>query len=990
MTQITDTRMVRTLLSEARRLLGAGDIQRARDAFIQVLTADPQSIAALNGLAECAFITGNVDTADQYALRALQLAPNDIETLNNAGVILYQRGEYAKAEQALLRAVTNDATNTDTNINLLNVYGKVASKQKLSRDQTKRLLDSLQHLTTKPIDDDRRELLEENHRLRDNVLAHFAGRYATNQHRILLHRPANGALKYLMDSWCEVLNHMGIPTSLMNWGDSTENTFATFRPTVFITVGDPTYEQQLDTSFIRRYRNNHSLSIAHIYGGHRIEPTDFTITFHLDPASHQELAKIDMPLLALPFGINPRRHFMRSGHEVWDYFFVGSNSHLKSETTNQYLMPIVNRYTGVLAGTNWPVGVGELSVNQASLAYNFAKIYPNFHLPWQYEAVDEINERTYIIPACGGFELVDNPAAMSLMFRHDEMAVARSVSDYYDKFAHYLVNPDKRLPFTHKGMRRVYEQYTLFHRLIALAEHLGISEHAGSDQKLQATPPRITLSNPQPSISVIIPTRNRSTLLTRTLAMLTQQDYPSLEVVVVDDASTDDTALVIDKYRDRLPRLVTHRNRGNLGAITSFCKAAELATGEYILMFADDDLLAPGALRELVKPLAHRQADIIYCDLQVIDQNDTPGAVWHYRSYDDKWELMRHLLQNGANVIPEAHLIKREVFDKYYVAWYQRRCVGPIFVPAIDSLRLEYIPRPLYLYRIHSDSTFKDVTGLLSRNKGVTNYMNMIMYRHSPVQLFNSGRGRSLQMAIGEAILNYVKLLLTHGGKFVQGTFYTGHQYTRADHLFGMYYEYAWHWLDVARKYLDDQLTITRLQENIARELGGGYEPVRSNQLPRVYRNLPWFAYRSPQNVCDFVPFDMITVGRHDALELDEYCIYREGTIDMRVPNKRVVSVSEMGPLLDDHVYQIVNVCDPAQLGPVLRLLEHRELYFTTVVDVTGQPQIKSSLLANRIEVSNSIVETFDDYLSLIREGSGLSPWSTPSNAQRAHQMEVV
>ncbi len=90
------------------------------------------------------------------------------------------------------------------------------------------------------------------------------------------------------------------------------------------------------------------------------------------------------------------------------------------------------------------------------------------------EEYNEINERTYIIPACGGFELVDGPVAIREIFAADEMAVADSPAEYHDMFDYFLRNPDKRLSYIEKGMRRVWDQYTLFHVLSKLAAFLDI------------------------------------------------------------------------------------------------------------------------------------------------------------------------------------------------------------------------------------------------------------------------------------------------------------------------------------------------------------------------------------------------------------------------------------------------------------------------------------------------------------------------------------
>jgi len=270
---------------------------------------------------------------------------------------------------------------------------------------------------------------------------------------------------------------MGISTDVLNWGDSTRAKLDSFRPTAFITVADPAFMGQIDSASLSAYRKAHGLKIGHITTlSHTCDPCDFLITFHLDPSRDPALSAVDRPLLSLPFGINPMQHYMRPGREIWDFFFVGTNSHLKIQQTEAYLTPLLKQYRGVLAGVNWLAGIGELPIDLAALFYNSAAIYPNYHLESNFRSFNEITERSYIIPACGGFELTDSPQAMKELFTHDEMAQADSPAEFQEMFRHFLDNPQERLSYVRAGMRKVYAQYTLFHRLDRLAQHLGAQE----------------------------------------------------------------------------------------------------------------------------------------------------------------------------------------------------------------------------------------------------------------------------------------------------------------------------------------------------------------------------------------------------------------------------------------------------------------------------------------------------------------------------------
>jgi len=96
-------------------------------------------------------------------------------------------------------------------------------------------------------------------------------------------------------------------------------------------------------------------------------------------------------------------------------------------------------------------------------------------------------------------------------------------------------------------------------------------------------------------ISVILPTYNRAPILLQTLRTVLNQSFQNFEVLVWDDASTDDTEEVVGALSDR--RIVYHKNNNNLGYGPNLRAAYGHATGDIIYLLGDDDLLFPWALR---------------------------------------------------------------------------------------------------------------------------------------------------------------------------------------------------------------------------------------------------------------------------------------------------------------------------------------------------------------------------------------------------------
>lgn len=92
-----------------------------------------------------------------------------------------------------------------------------------------------------------------------------------------------------------------------------------------------------------------------------------------------------------------------------------------------------------------------------------------------------------------------------------------------------------------------------------------------------------------PTVSIIIPSYNRAHYLIEALDSALNQTYPNLEVIVVNDGSTDETEEILAPYRKRI-RYITQENRGWAGAKN---RGLEAATGEFLCILDDDDRIHP-------------------------------------------------------------------------------------------------------------------------------------------------------------------------------------------------------------------------------------------------------------------------------------------------------------------------------------------------------------------------------------------------------------
>lgn len=125
-----------------------------------------------------------------------------------------------------------------------------------------------------------------------------------------------------------------------------------------------------------------------------------------------------------------------------------------------------------------------------------------------------------------------------------------------------------------------------------------------------------------PLVSIGMPVYNGSRFLSAALTALVNQTFADFEVIICDDASTDDTAAICSAFMAKDRRFLYHRNPETLGAGPNFNKAFELSHGQYFKWVAHDDLIEPTYLERCVGLLLDHP-DIVLCHSQTLVDDGT-------------------------------------------------------------------------------------------------------------------------------------------------------------------------------------------------------------------------------------------------------------------------------------------------------------------------------------------------------------------------------
>lgn len=160
-----------------------------------------------------------------------------------------------------------------------------------------------------------------------------------------------------------------------------------------------------------------------------------------------------------------------------------------------------------------------------------------------------------------------------------------------------------------------------------------------------------------PLVSICIPTYNGAEFIRQTMQSLIDQNYNNIEIIVVDDCSTDKTIEYVKEFDD--PRIKVIVNDSNLGPLGNYSKSLSYSSGKYAKMICQDDILLPEMIEKQVAVMEENSnVSVVTGASRVIDEKDnvimTRRLYKHDKIIDGKKFILRTF--SGRNLYGEPFL----------------------------------------------------------------------------------------------------------------------------------------------------------------------------------------------------------------------------------------------------------------------------------------------------------------------------------------------
>ena len=227
------------------------------------------------------------------------------------------------------------------------------------------------------------------------------------------------------------------------------------------------------------------------------------------------------------------------------------------------------------------------------------------------------------------------------------------------------------------------------------------------------------MNNEKPLVSVLIPVYQRETFISQTIECVLKQTYENIEIVIVDNASTDHTYEICRMYADKSNAIRLYKNDTNIGPVNNWRRCLELAKGEYAKILWSDDLMSHDYIEKTLQYL-NDDVGFVFTSVIIDDSFDKGGRIYYKYGDSGLYPSIRYIddaiLNNKLPVSPGCAIFRLSDLRKNLVdgiespsfSDFATHGAGPdlllFLLTALHYPYIGFVNEPLSFFREHSGS----------------------------------------------------------------------------------------------------------------------------------------------------------------------------------------------------------------------------------------------------------------------------------------------
>ena len=217
-------------------------------------------------------------------------------------------------------------------------------------------------------------------------------------------------------------------------------------------------------------------------------------------------------------------------------------------------------------------------------------------------------------------------------------------------------------------------------------------------------------------ITLYIVNKNYSRYLDKSIQSSLNQTYKNIDIIIVDDASTDNSSSILDKYKS-LEQVRIVKNKNSLGLIKSSNIAIKAAKGNYVIRLDADDVIKNNCIELLYDEIKkNSQIALVYSNYYIIDENDK--IIFRKKEINFNKNKYREPILAACCLIKKSVLYEVGLYDERY----SRQDGYDLWYKLIGVYKIFYLNKYLFYYRQHKKNLTKNKHSLFkTRSKIIYN-----------------------------------------------------------------------------------------------------------------------------------------------------------------------------------------------------------------------------------------------------------------------------
>lgn len=218
-------------------------------------------------------------------------------------------------------------------------------------------------------------------------------------------------------------------------------------------------------------------------------------------------------------------------------------------------------------------------------------------------------------------------------------------------------------------------------------------------------------SDERPQVSIIIASYNHGPFVEEAIRSVLRQTYSNIQLIVIDDASPDDSATRIERLRREDNGFLFLRNTANMGLQRSLGRAMAEVTGEYLGLLASDDFILDDKIERQVEFLRRHELDGVYSAGYVLREGGrkVPMDLGRVEEMFSAGTYLKHVyVCDTYGAMFQSGLFRAEALRS--LAYVRERFWSDdwaITIKLLENYRIEFLNIPAVVYRLHGENTYR-------------------------------------------------------------------------------------------------------------------------------------------------------------------------------------------------------------------------------------------------------------------------------------------